>query len=68
MKNNPWISGDTFKAVLERSNLNGKINNDRSIRVKSNLQTKYYIKDKETKRLVRRDERKVVDDMVTKAD
>lgn len=57
-----------FKAVLERSKLKGKINNDRSIRVKSNLQTKYYIKDKETKRLVRRDERKVVDDMVTKAD
>ena len=58
-KSKPRISAGTLKAVLERRTA-------RSNRDKSNL--KYRLKDKEIKRLARRDIRKFVEDRATKAE
>ena len=67
-KNKPWISGETFKAPLQRRKLKETINTSRSTRIKSNLEAKYRLKDKEIKRLARRDKRKFVNDMATKVE
>ena len=65
-KNKPWIPVETLRAPLERRKLKETINTSRSTRIKSNLEAKYRLKDKEIKGLTRRDKRKFVDDMATK--
>lgn len=51
--NKPWISRETLKSSTGEKETEG--NTSRSPRIKSNLEAKYHLKDKEIKRLVRRD-------------
>ena len=67
-KKKPWISEKSWKLVEQRENINKEIIGTKSERIKKQLKIKYKEKDKETKRSIKLDKKKWVEDIASKAE
>jgi len=52
---NDWISGETYRKIVERRRLKQKIGSTRSARLKERATSAYVVKDKEVKASARAD-------------
>ena len=64
----PWISHNLWATIDDRKKLKQKILVTKSERIKDELRKDYKEKDKETKRSIRRDKRKWIDDLIREAE
>jgi len=64
----PWISYNSWATIDDRKKLKQKIEVTKSERIKDQLRKDYKEKDKETKRSIRRDKRKWIDDLIREAE
>ena len=67
-KKKPWISEKSWKLVEQRENINKEIIGTKSERIKKQLKIKYKEKDKETKRSIKLDKKKWIEDIASKAE
>ena len=67
-KKKPWISEKSWRLVEQRENINKEIIGTKSERIKKQLKIKYKEKDKETKRSIKLDKKKWIEDIASKAE